>query len=726
MAETQGQLILNQVRKLVAVQGTRRLTDHQLLEQFLARQDETAFAALVERHGPTVLSLCRSFLHHLQDAEDVFQATFLVLARKAASIRKREALGSWLHGVAHRLACKARVRAARRDSREVTTTVEVEARSTDDLTWRELRLVLHEEISRLPEKYRAPLLLCYWEGKTQEEAAAQLGWRKGTLKERVHRARELLRGRLTRRGLTLPAGLATALLCGRTGTTAAASALVGPTTKAALAFAVGNKAVAGGVSAVAATLAEGVVQTMFLTKLKIAAVVLLTLGLLGAGTAAVICPASDGDQVAQGAKAQPGKPKTDHDRLQGTWVLVSGERGGEPPPEGFLGGFKLTFAGDKFSIQLKGETKGPGAYMLDPAKTPREINLTPDGQNLRGIYRLKGDELTLCLDENRGPRPTEFKSPAGTNHLLLVLRREKAVGDKAPKGGESPPKGDAKDEKDPAKLQLRIKELQRELLRTREELDAAKRQLELARALAEQARAEALAQRDLAERARRQAEQELERARAAERAARAAAEAIQGDAAKRQVSANNLKQLALAMHNYHDAHGHFPPAAIYSKDGKPLLSWRVLLLPYLEQENLYKQFKLDEPWDSAHNKALLKANPKVFGLVDGKTHYRVFTGEGTVFKGKEGMRLQTITDGASNTILIVEASEAVPWTKPEELPYDAKKALPKLGSVGKDGFHIGLADGSVRFIRPPVNEEILRAAITANGGETVDLDKLGR
>src|SRR5262249_58240852 len=132
-------------------------------------------------------------------------------------VRKPEALGSWLYGVAHRLARKAQVRSARRGAREVPAVAEAEARDAADITLRELRLVLHEELSRLPEKYRTPLLLCYWEGQTQDEAAAQLGWSKSTLKERVHRARELLRGRLTRRGVTRSAGLGTALLCGRGG-----------------------------------------------------------------------------------------------------------------------------------------------------------------------------------------------------------------------------------------------------------------------------------------------------------------------------------------------------------------------------------------------------------------------------------------------------------------------------------------------------------------------------
>src|SRR5438067_11990809 len=127
MAQAPGSLFLRQVRKLVAAHESARLSDRQLLEAYLARRDESAFAALVQRHGPGVLSLCRSLLHHLQDAEDVFQATFLVLARKAGSIRKRESLGSWLYGVAHRLACKARARAARRGGRELTAAAEAEA-----------------------------------------------------------------------------------------------------------------------------------------------------------------------------------------------------------------------------------------------------------------------------------------------------------------------------------------------------------------------------------------------------------------------------------------------------------------------------------------------------------------------------------------------------------------------------------------------------------------------
>jgi RNA polymerase sigma factor (sigma-70 family) len=728
MAETQGGVFLRQVRKLVAAQTAGRLSDHQLLEQFLARQDESAFSALVQRHGPAVLSLCRSLLRHLHDAEDVFQATFLVLARKAGSIRKRESLGSWLYGVAHRLACKAKARAARHGARELAAAEEAEAPAVDDMTWRELRLVLHEELSRLPEKYRAPLLLCYWEGKTQEDAAAQLGWSKGTLKERVHRARELLRGRLTRRGVTLSAGLVTAMLCGRAGTAAEALALVNPTTRAALAFAAGKQAVAGGLSA-AAALAEGVIRTMLLTKVKIAAAVLLTLGLLGAGAVGQQALSAGGG--AQAGKGTPPQAKSDKERLQGTWVLESGKTKGQDAPASFVGALKLVFAGEKVSVQFNANVKKEGTFTLKATAQPKEIDLIENGKPTLGIYRLQGDELTVCLDEDAKGRPGEFKSEAGTNHTLMVLRRAKAVTAQA--GAD---RDDLKNEKDPDKLRQRIRELQRELERTRDELKRTQAQLQQLKELAELSRAEAQAQRAQAEEAQRRALRELARARDAELAARAAAEraaarANPDGAAGREQVANSLKLLALAMHNYHDQNKNLPPDAIYSKGGKALLSWRVAILPYLEQEELYKQFKLDEPWDSPHNKKLLEKMPKVFAPLAGKakantTFFRVFTGKDTVFPGKEGILLQDIKDGTSNTILIVEAGEAVPWTKPDELPYDAKKALPKLGGQFKDGFYMAFCDGSVRFVSTPINEEVFRALITRNGMEIVDFDKLSK
>jgi hypothetical protein len=205
--------------------------------------------------------------------------------------------------------------------------------------------------------------------------------------------------------------------------------------------------------------------------------------------------------------------------------------------------------------------------------------------------------------------------------------------------------------------------------------------------------------------------------------------------ADRARSASNLKQIALALHNYHDVYGAFPCPAVYGKGGTPLLSWRVAILPFVEQAGLYKQFRFEEPWDSAHNKKLLDKMPAVYGLPGAKgvaphaTYYRVFTGPNAAFPQPRvlrpgqvtfGLRLAQIVDGASNTLLVVEAGEAVPWTKPDELAYDPKKPLPKLGGLFPEGLHAALADGSVKFLDRKVEEKALRALITPAGGEVVD------
>jgi prepilin-type processing-associated H-X9-DG protein len=197
------------------------------------------------------------------------------------------------------------------------------------------------------------------------------------------------------------------------------------------------------------------------------------------------------------------------------------------------------------------------------------------------------------------------------------------------------------------------------------------------------------------------------------------------ESANRASSTNNLKQLALAMHNYLDTYGHFPPQAIYSKDGKPLLSWRVLVLPYLEQDNLYRQFKLDEAWDGPHNQRLLAQMPKVFAdpAVASKepaTVYQAFVGPGAFFEDKKGLPISEFTDGTSNTLMIVEAAKPVPWTKPQDLPYDPNQPLSKLGSHRPGGFNTAFCDGSVHFLKQNIKESLLRALITRNGGEVID------
>jgi len=199
------------------------------------------------------------------------------------------------------------------------------------------------------------------------------------------------------------------------------------------------------------------------------------------------------------------------------------------------------------------------------------------------------------------------------------------------------------------------------------------------------------------------------------------------EAARRTQSMNNLKQLALALHNYHDVHGHFPPQAITDKNGKPLLSWRVALLPYLEWNTLYEQFHLDEPWDSPHNSALIEQMPEVFRnpsapRIPGIAHYLGVVGKGAFFEEGKTRSIRDIRDGTSNTIMLVEVDpdRGVIWTKPEDFPFHPENPLDGLGHAHPGGFNVVFADGSVRFISSTIDPEVFRALITIAGGEVVD------
>jgi hypothetical protein len=228
---------------------------------------------------------------------------------------------------------------------------------------------------------------------------------------------------------------------------------------------------------------------------------------------------------------------------------------------------------------------------------------------------------------------------------------------------------------------------------------------------------------------------------------------MQGNLIERQNqidSSNNLKQIALAFHAYHDFNGALP-ADIVDDSGRPLLSWRVAILPYIEQGALYKQFKLNEAWDSPNNRKLLAKMPALYRLQtaagDGgnpfyngpnpplagpvpvddsmtNTFYQGFSGKGTLFDRSAGpIRLANITDGTSNTLLVVEAGSSVPWTKPQDLPYSAKKALPKLG-VFPNVIHAVFADGAAHNLRPDFDEKEMRKAIIRDDGEVLDMEKL--
>jgi RNA polymerase sigma factor (sigma-70 family) len=281
--------VLRHIRRIAHTGDDAGLEDAQLLERFLVARDEAAFEALVRRHGPMVLGVCRRLLHDPQDVEDAFQATFLVLIRKAGSLGRRQLLANWLYGVARRTALKARCNTARRQAHEKQVELMSTAGANNEASWRDLRPVLDEEVSRLPEKYRVPIILCYLEGKTFTEAALQLGWPAGTVSGRLARARELLRTRLARRGVTLSLGALGTLLAEQTAS-AVPTPLVDSTLKAAALVAAGQVTTAGALSAPVVSLMEGVLHAMYMSKVKSVGILLLAVCVLGAGVGLVNYP----------------------------------------------------------------------------------------------------------------------------------------------------------------------------------------------------------------------------------------------------------------------------------------------------------------------------------------------------------------------------------------------------------------------------------------------------
>jgi RNA polymerase sigma factor (sigma-70 family) len=257
------------------------LSDGELLSGFIERRDESALAALVQRHGAMVWGVCRRLLSH-HDAEDAFQATFLVLVRKAGSIAPRAMVGNWLYGVAHQTALQARRTAARRRAREVQVTEMPDTEAEQQDQWADVQPLLDQELSRLPDKYRAVIVLCDLECRTRKEAARQLAVPEGTVAGRLARARAMLAKRLVRRGVSLSGGALAAVLAQNVASAGLPGSVVSTTISAASGFAAGQAA-AGPVSVKVAALAEGVLRAMMMSKLKAVVAIVLLLGFLVTG-----------------------------------------------------------------------------------------------------------------------------------------------------------------------------------------------------------------------------------------------------------------------------------------------------------------------------------------------------------------------------------------------------------------------------------------------------------
>jgi RNA polymerase sigma factor (sigma-70 family) len=409
--------VLRHLRGLAGPPADAAQGDGQLLRRFASGRDEAAFAELVRRHGGLVWAVCRSILGHEQDAEDAFQAAFFVLARRAGSIRRGDALAGWLYGVACRTALRARRSLAAHARRERGASPgQPPEPPVSEAALRELQALLHEEVGRLPERCRAPFVLCCLEGRSRAEAAAQLGWKEGTVSGRVAEARDRLRQRLARRGVELPAALGLAALATRT----APAALAEVTVRGALGFAAGE---AGAAPARAVRLADGVLRGLGGSRAKALLALALLLGVAAAGAGVVARQTGERRPGDDPPAEAPGG-----ERRAGT------DRHGDPLPAGALarlGTTRFHHDGEAMSLafspdgKLLAATPADGLIHLWDAATGREVRRLPaDEQFLSGpaidfspdsrlLASLWGNNGTLW-DVTTGKPAARFRVPTGS------------------------------------------------------------------------------------------------------------------------------------------------------------------------------------------------------------------------------------------------------------------------------------------------------------------------
>jgi RNA polymerase sigma factor (sigma-70 family) len=419
-------------------------TDGQLLEGFVSRRESAALAVLVERHATMVWSVCRRLLQNHHDAEDAFQATFLVLVRKASSVVPREMLPNWLYGVAHQTALKARATLAKRRERErqVAAMPEPEAVRRHEL-WPELGPALDAELSRLPDKYRVAIVLCDLEGKTRREAAHQLGIPDGTFSARLARGRTMLAKRLTRHGFAVAGGTVAAVLSQHAALGCVPATVLASTIKTTSLFAVGQAA--GRISAQVAALMEGVLKAMLMIKLKKMTYVLLVLGIVafcgrlslremaaaqqGPGEKR---PAAGQRESNQGAAPSVAKTeaKTDKEKLQGTWQNVMGFYGEYPSVPGIGSGnikgtLDIVIDGDTWAGWTQDGKKATTTFRIDATKTPKTFDIKDraGGHHALGIYMLGEDDLVICIcGGTKQVRPAKFLIEDQAHSLIIYKR----------------------------------------------------------------------------------------------------------------------------------------------------------------------------------------------------------------------------------------------------------------------------------------------------------------
>jgi RNA polymerase sigma factor (sigma-70 family) len=658
---TKGQLhtVLEHIYQVAGAGSGRDDTDRQLLQRFARFRDESAFSLLVQRHGPLVWGVCQRVLQHAQDAEDAFQATFLVLACRAGAVHWHDSVANWLYEAAHRLAREIRTRNARRSRHEqqaaAMTRLDTQANGIEP----DLPQVLDEELRRLPARYRQPILLCHLEGRTGAQAARQLGWSLRTLQRRLEQARGLLRSRLTRRGLALSGGGVAVVLSESLGRASVPVSLLDSTIKAAIQLQAGRWAGAAASLSVI-NLVQKVVRAMFWTKLKAAAAVAVLLAAAGTGLFFLSGGAIGGDEAGRfppppqqvpepGAQAsdepvqerssEPVAQETERhgtaaERIQSTNNLKQlalamhnyNDVHGHFPPPAIYGG--LSGGGGSAMMGMMGMMRRGMGGMGPMAGGMNRMGMGAMKSMAGTMQGMMGG--TMKMGGMGGATPSRRKSGPGASQ---------PAGGGAPGGAGGGPGGTAPG---------------------------------------------------------------------------ASEGGLPGGAGMLSPSPTGMMQMGAAMGS---PSFHFP--------GKALLSWRVALLPFLDQNELYRQFKLDEPWNSPHNRQLLDKMPAVYGRGQpGYTYYQVFVGGDAGFEKHQGITIADITDGTSNTLMIVEAGRPVPWTKPEDLTYDPDEPVPELGGLSSDSFQAALFDGSVHTLPKSIDETTLRGMITRSGGEILQWPEL--
>jgi polysaccharide export outer membrane protein len=410
MSAGQMNRVLSHLHHVALIHECGDLTDAQLLERFLRRHNEIAFSALVRRYGPMVLGVCRRVLAHHHDADDAFQATFLVLVRKAASIRPHSCVGPWLYGVAYRTALKARSSAARRRSAEQKAGRERSLTAPADTRYDPSPL-LDEELGRLPEKYRAPVVLCLLQGKSRKAAAGLLGWSEGTLSGRLARAKQVLGERLRRRGVVPAAG---ALIASAAEGVAAPAPvpglLVAGTVKAALSLA--GPAAAAGISAPVIALMEEVSKAMLMSKLKLAVGVLLLVAGIGVGTGAVVWP--------RGSTSAPGAAPAEPDAGPERASAPAKKKAKRPD---YVIGPPDVLAVEYASSDVSDPVKIAGARLVRPDGTIGLGQLGAvfvAGQTLEEARRAIAEHLARRLD-NFDPKKLRLEVVASNSRVFYVV-----------------------------------------------------------------------------------------------------------------------------------------------------------------------------------------------------------------------------------------------------------------------------------------------------------------